>query len=129
MVGNRFSELLYRRDVSFTCAGALRALILSVCDYLLEMPTTPCGNHSLPPSMQSTMIAIVRNHLMQGLRHNHAEALAQWPARGELIASAAAWSIYGAASEWVTTPARLPAEEIVADIANLIVPIMETVSK
>ena len=79
MVGSRFQELLDRRNVRFTCAGALRALILGVCDYLLEMPTTPCGSHSLPPSMQSAIIAIVRTHLMLGLQHNHAETLARQP--------------------------------------------------
>ena len=129
VVGDRFQKLLDRRNVRFTCAEALRALILGVCDYLLEVPTTPCGGHSLPPSMQSAIIAIVRGHLMQGLRLHHAEDLAQLSPKGDLVASAAAWSIYGAASEWVKMPDRRPAEEIAVDIEELVSPIMSSLSK
>ena len=129
MVGSRFQGLLDRRNVRFTCAEALRALILGVCDYLVDMPTTPCRSHSLPPSMQSAVISIVRAHLVQGLHHHHADLFAQQPAKGDLVASAAAWSIYGAATEWVKTPGRPPAEQIDEEIERFVSPILESVAR
>jgi AcrR family transcriptional regulator len=44
VVGNRFQELLSRRGVSFngTCASALRAIILAVCDYLADTAKIGC---------------------------------------------------------------------------------------
>ena len=42
----------------------------------------------------------------------------------DLIAATASWAIYGAAKQWVNTPERVPAEEFVATVVNLVRPIL-----
>jgi len=120
MVGRRFNDLLAARQVHFdgTCAAALKALVLAVCDYLSEK--CPCKK-PLQPHMESAIIAVVRQVLLDGLRQHPPEGAAA-PA---MLAAAASWAIYGAAKEWVETKDRCSAEEIADTIVTLVSPILQ----
>lgn len=130
MVGGRFHALIASRGIVFdgACTNALQGIILGVCDFLtqsLTQPHTDCpsANH-LPPHMESAIVAVVRNMLLEGIRR-HPLTGSYTP---ELIAATASWAIYGAAREWVRTPSRTSSEEIAAAVQHLIAPILNPIA-
>jgi len=123
LVGSRFQELLAERNVRFdgTCSTALKMIVLGVCDYLAAAPGLECeGRRQTEPHMESTVIAVVRRMLLDGMKH-HPSQIAVSP---ELIATTASWAIYGAAKEWMRTPNRCPSEEIAETVVTLVSPIL-----
>jgi AcrR family transcriptional regulator len=121
MVGSRFHDLLDDRKVQFdaTCASALKAIVLAVCDYLNRMQG-PEGKRQLEPHMESAIIQVVRRMLLEGLkRHPAGKAIAP-----ELVAASASWAIFGAAMEWAQRQDRCPSEEIAEVVTALISPIL-----
>lgn len=121
MVGRRFHELLSERRVQFdsTCASALQAFVLAVCDYLAGM-LGPAGNRRVEPHMESAIIGVLRAMFLAGLK----ERPRGDGAPDEMVAAAAAWAIYGAAKEWAQMDHRPPAEEIAKTIAGLVAPLL-----
>lgn len=123
MVGSRFDELVSRRDVRVEgCSGALRALALGVCDFLVEMPgANRSGKGQVEGSIQMAIVAVVKRILLDGLsRHgNNSGAVST-----EVIASTVAWAIYGAAHTWASTPERCSAEHMAEGIDRLLSPVM-----
>jgi len=120
MVGSRFHELLAERKVRFDCATAVNAIVLAVCHYLAQLQG-PRRRRQLEPHMESAIIAVVRNMLLEGLKRYRSEN-AIGPG---LIAAAASWAIYGAAKEWAQTPRRCAPEEIAAKVVTLVDPILK----
>jgi hypothetical protein len=41
-----------------------------------------------------------------------------------LLATAAAWAVFGAARRWFQTPDRIPAEEMAAKIETIVMPVI-----
>ena len=126
MVGSRFLALIASRGIVFdgTCGNALYGIILGVCDFLTQSqtqlpPACPSASH-LPPHMETAIVAVVRNMLLEGIR-KHPPTGNYTP---ELIASTASWAIYGAAREWSRTPNHPPSEQIAATLQPLIIPIL-----
>ena len=118
MTAERFGELIHRRGLSFTdCDGALRAIALGVCDYLAD--TAGCPAHFAKLPLESSIIAVVENMFRKGAA-DHAMAPGVNP---ELLATTAAWAIFGAARSWVQTPNRIPAEEMARSIEIMVKPI------
>src|SRR5882757_1810958 len=66
MVGTRFQELLAARGVEFGggCSSALRAMVLGICDYLVEMPGISTRQRQLEPHLESAVITVVRQMLL-----------------------------------------------------------------
>ena len=123
MTATRFGDLIARRGLSFTdCDGALRAIALGVCDYLAE--TTGCPTQLAKMSLEGSIIPVVENMFREGAAH-HPVAPGTDP---ELLATTAAWAIFGAARRWYQTPDRIPAEEMAAKIEALVKPIFFTAS-
>ena len=123
LVAGRFLELLAARGVVFNagCSSALREIILGVCDYLAGTPRLECDRQrQMEPHLESSVIAVVRRLLLDGLREHAAESAI--PA--EMAATTASWAIYGAAKEWVHTPNRCASEEIVETVMLLVSPIL-----
>ena len=126
MVAARFQELLAQRGVQFdeTCASALRALVLGVCDYLAGTPGVACERQrQMEPHLESAVIGVVRQMILEGLKQHP-------PARGvspEMMATTVSWAIYGAAKEWVRTPNRCRSEQIVETVVTLVAPIFSAV--
>jgi len=118
MTAKRFGELIARRGLSFTdCDGALRAIALGVCDYLAESAGCPGQLAKMP--LEGSVIPVVVDMFRKGAA-DHPMAPGADP---ELLATAAAWAIFGAARSWFQTPDRIPAEQMAAKIEALVKPI------
>ena len=68
VAGTRFHELLAARDIRFngTCASALKAIVLAVCESLTRMQG-PGHTRRLEPQMESAIISVIRKLLLEGL--------------------------------------------------------------
>jgi AcrR family transcriptional regulator len=103
MAAARFGELIARRGLSFTdCDGALRAIALGVCDYLAE--TTGCPGQLAKMPLEGSIIPVVEGMFRKGAA-DHAMAPGVDP---ELLATTAAWAIFGAARRWYQSPRPHP---------------------
>jgi AcrR family transcriptional regulator len=123
MTAARFGELIARRGLSFTdCDGALRAIALGVCDYLAE--STSCPGQLAKMPLEGSIIPVVEDMFKKGAA-DHAKAPGADP---ELLATTAAWAIFGAARRWFQTPDRIPAEEMAARIESIVKPIFLSAS-
>jgi AcrR family transcriptional regulator len=124
MTATRFRDLIARRGLSFTnCDGALRAIALGVCDYLSE--TTGCPGQLAKMPLEGSIIPFVESMFQEGAAH-HAMAPGADP---KLVATTAAWAIFGAARRWYQTPNRIPAEEMAARIEAMVKPIFLAASQ
>jgi AcrR family transcriptional regulator len=121
MTAARFRELITRRGLSFSnCNDALRAIALGVCDYLAESPG--CPGQLAKMSLEGSIIPVVESMFREGAG-NHEMAPDADP---EMLATTAAWAIFGAARRWHQTPDRIPAEEMAAKIEAMVKPIFLT---
>jgi AcrR family transcriptional regulator len=119
MTASRFRDLIERRSITFTdCNGALRAIALGVCDYLVE--STGCPTQLSRMALEGSIIPIVEDMFKEGLAH-HGMAPG---VDGALLATTAAWAVFGAARRWFQTPNRIPAEEMAARIETMVSPIL-----
>src|ERR1700723_3365580 len=119
MTAARFRDLIARRGLSFTdCDGALRAIALGVCDYLAE--TAGCPGQLAKMPLEGSVIAVVEGMFLEGAAH-HETAPGVDPA---LLATTAAWAVFGAARRWFQTPNRIPAEEMAARIETMVNPVL-----
>jgi AcrR family transcriptional regulator len=119
MTGVRFRDLIERRGITFTdCNGALHAIALGVCDYLAE--TTSCPGQLAQIPLEGSIIPVVEDMFKEGLTH-HGLAPGLDAA---LLATTAAWAVFGAARRWFQTPNRIPAEEMAARIETMVSPVL-----
>jgi AcrR family transcriptional regulator len=119
MTGVRFRGLLERRAITFTdCNGALRAIALGVCDYLAE--TTGCPTQLARIPLEGSIVPVVEDMFKEGL------ALHGIPpgVDAALLATTAAWAVFGAARRWFQTPNRIPADEMAARIETMVNPVL-----
>src|SRR5271168_3427598 len=118
MTAARFRDLIARRGLSFTnCDGALRAIALGVCDYLAE--TTGCPGQLAKMPLEGSIIPVVEGMFQQGAGNHPAKAGVD----PELVATSAAWAIFGAARRWYQTPDRISAEEMAGKIEAMVKPV------
>ena len=123
MTAARFGDLIARRGLSFTdCDGALRAIALGVCDYLAE--TTGCPSQLAKMPLEGSIIPVVEAMFRKGAAH-HPTKPGTDP---ELLATTAAWAVFGAARRWYQTPDRIPAEEMAAKIEAMVKPVFFSAS-
>ena len=119
MTESRFRNLIERRAITFTdCNGALRAIALGVCDYLVENTSCPTQLARIP--LEGSIIPVVEGMFKEGLAL-HGIAPGVDPA---LLASTAAWAVFGAARRWFQTANRIPAEDMAARIETMVSPIL-----
>jgi len=121
MTAARFRELAARRGLCFSnCDGALRSIALGVCDYLGESGGCPTHITQLP--LEGSIIPVVRDMFLQGIARHPLKPGVE----PELVASMAAWAVFGAARQWYQTPGRIPAEEMAVIIEGLVKPIFQS---
>ena len=118
MTGARFRDLIERRAITFSdCHGALRAIALGVCDYLAE--TTGCPTQLARMPLEVSIIPVVEDMFNEGLALHGTAGI-----DGALLATTAAWAVFGAARRWFQTPNRIPAEEMAAKIETMVTPVL-----
>jgi AcrR family transcriptional regulator len=119
MTGVRFRALIERRGISFTAGmGARRAIALGVCDYLAE--TTSCPGQLARIPLEGSIIPVVEDMFKEGISlHGLAPGV-----DAALLATTAAWAVFGAARRWFQTPDRIPAEEMAARIETMVGPVI-----
>ena len=124
MTDVRFRALIERRGISFAdCNEALRGIALGVCDYLAE--STRCPSQLARVPLEGSIIPVIEGVFKEGLaRHATAPGV-----DAELVATTAAWAIFGAARRWFKTPDRIPAEEMAAKIEAMVKPIFLSTNK
>ncbi len=119
MTESRFRDLIERRAITFTdCNGALRAIALGVCDYLAE--TTGCPSQLARMSLEGSIIPLVEDMFRDGLAHHEMAPGAD----AALLATTAAWAVFGAARRWFQTSNRISAEEMAARIETMVSPVL-----
>jgi len=115
MTDIRFRALMERRGISFSdCDGALRAIALGVCDYLVENTRCPGQLGRVP--LEGSIIPVVEGMFREGLAHHELAP----DVDAALLATTAAWAVFGAASRWFQTPDRIPAEKMAAKIETMV---------
>ena len=118
MTDVRFRDLIEGRSISFTdCNGALRAIALGVCDYLAE--STKCPGQLAQMGLEGSIVPAVEGMFTEGFAHR-AMAPGIDPA---MLATTAAWAVFGAARRWFQTPDRIPAEEMATNIETMVKPL------
>ncbi|MDE1178552.1 MAG: TetR family transcriptional regulator [Edaphobacter sp.] len=127
MVAGGFHKLLAERNILFngTCPSAANAIILATCDYLVASHSNgECGrNSAFEPLMEAGIVAAIRRTILKGVEGKPVpEGLSP-----EIVATAAAWAIYGASKQWFYTPDRAPQSIIVQPILELVMPILATI--
>lgn len=124
MTESRFRELIECRGISFSdCDGALRAIALGVCDYLTELTNCPVKGPRIP--LEGSIIPVVEGMFKEGLAHHEMAPGVD----AALLATTAAWAVFGAARRWFQTPNRIPAEEMAAKIETMVKPVFLTCSQ
>ena len=125
MVAGGFHMLMHERNICFdnTCPSAAGTVVLATCDYLTQTHSGgDCNrNSAFEPLMEAAIVAAIRRVLLQGMpKESLASTLSP-----QIIATTAAWAIYGAVKAWFYTPNHPPATEIVHPILQLILPILQ----
>jgi AcrR family transcriptional regulator len=125
MTAARFRDLIAHRGLSFTdCDGALRAIALGVCDYLAETPGCPTQLTKMP--IEDSIIPVVEGMFMEGAAAHHEMTSGVDSA---MLATTAAWAVFGAARRWFQSPDRIPAQEMAAKIETMVKPIFLSASE
>ena len=123
MTAVRFRELIARRGLSFSnCDGALRAIALGVCDYLSE--NTGCPTQLAKMPLENSIVPVVEGMFREGAGKHEVRPGTD----PELLATTAAWAVFGAARRWFQTPNRIPAEEMAARIEEMVKPVFLSAS-
>ena len=96
-------------------------IALAMCDYMVGIPGihSPDRRH-MEKHFEAALTAVVRGLLLCGLERFPP----QNPAPPKLIAAAVSGAMYSGVNEWLRTPNRCPAEEIVVTIFGLICPML-----
>lgn len=124
MVAGGFHKLIAERNIIFdgTCPSAASVIILATCDYLTTSHAhADCNkNSAFEPLMEAGIVAAIRRTLLRGFEGKPVPK----GLTPEIVATTAAWAIFGAVKQWFNTPNRLPTAEIVQPILRLVFPIL-----
>jgi AcrR family transcriptional regulator len=128
MVAGGFHEFLDERHVRYDagCPAAVGAIIQATCDFLTQVHSGgACDRQTaFEPLMDAAIVTAIRRLLMEGLQR--AEQPLELPA--ELVAAAASAAICGGVKQWLSSPHRPAAEVIVAQLLELVLPMLRVTS-
>ena len=118
MISEQFQQLFCARmgTATGTCQGAVRQLILTVCDFLGSL-MAGCPEHQRPfePVVESTVRTILRRFLLEGLKMG---GKAKSCEDAELRATAASWLICGTVFDW-SRERKTPADALASEVLPL----------
>ncbi len=125
-IAGGFHLMLHERNVHFdgTCPTAARAIILAACDYLTQSHNSSDCNrqHAFEPLIDAAIVNAIRRVLAEGMKNRGDAPPFLSP---EMVSATVSWAIYGAVKQWFYTPSHPPAEEVVPDILQLVMPILQ----
>jgi AcrR family transcriptional regulator len=126
LIGGGFHQLLHERNVEFSpdSPEVASAIILAACDYqvLMHQGSGGCkGDSPFEPLIDAAITNAMRRVLVRDIENLGVVS----SFHRELLASAASAAIHAAAKQWFRTPNRPTVEEVVPQIAALILPIFE----
>ncbi|MBB5353016.1 AcrR family transcriptional regulator [Haloferula luteola] len=117
MIGDKFQAHFEARmaGAGAGCLGAVRVLILAVCDFFGGMG---CREHRGPfaPIVEATVRGILREYLIEGLKKGDKATSC---ADAELRATAVSWAVCGTVQEW-SREQSIPAEELAGSVLPLV---------
>jgi AcrR family transcriptional regulator len=121
MVVGDFHKLLTERNIRFdrTCASAIEAIVLAVCDYLKEIHRNEkqcAGKGSFGPLLDSALTRAIRLVVLDGLTKRSIRATVS----PQVLASTISWAIYGATREWFYNTKRQRNYQIVSFVARVV---------
>jgi AcrR family transcriptional regulator len=121
LVAGRMGGLLEKHRVRFDRSNpeVLQGVALSVCDYLDALPER--HKHGPDLHLESALIEVIRWIVLEGIA-------VHLPLNGTpagMVASAAAWGIYGAAKEWRFTSGPRSPQKTAEIIARMVSPMLE----
>lgn len=125
LVAGGFHEFLAQRGVGYDagCPAAVGAIIQATCDFLLQVHSKgDCDRQTaFEPLMGAAIVSAIKRLLLEGLRR--AKPPLSLPP--ELVAAAASAAICGGVKEWFSMPDRVPAQAVVAQLQELILPMLD----
>jgi AcrR family transcriptional regulator len=129
MVAGGFHEFLFERQVRYQagCPAALGAIIQATCDFLTQVHSRgACDRQTaFEPLMDAALVKTIRGLLMEGLqREKHPSSISP-----ELIAASASAAICAGVKQWFSTPDHPPVKALVAQLQELVLPMLEAGSK
>jgi AcrR family transcriptional regulator len=129
MVAGGFHELLYERQLRYQtgCPAALQAIIQATCDYLIQVHSKgDCDRYTpFAPLMDAAIAKAIQRLLMEGLQREKPPSSIS----PELIAASASAAICAGVKQWFTLPDHPPVKALVAQLQELILPMLEAGSK
>ena len=118
MTDVEFRELIAKRGITFTdCTGALRAVALGVCDYLTGITNCSVKGAAIP--LEGSIIPAIEGMFLEGASRHHLVPGIE----PSLMATTAAWAVFGAARRWHENPKRVSAEKMALKIEKMVKPI------
>jgi AcrR family transcriptional regulator len=129
MVAGGFHELLHKRQLQYQtgCPAALGAIIQATCDYLIQLHSKgDCDRHTaFAPLMDAAIAKAIQHLLIEGLqREKQPSAISP-----ELTAASVSAAICAGVKQWFSKPDHPPVKILVAQLQELIVPMLEAGSK
>ncbi|MDX6456790.1 MAG: hypothetical protein QOJ51_3913 [Acidobacteriaceae bacterium] len=129
MIAGGFHEMLYERQLRYQtgCPAALEAIIQATCDYLIQLHSRgECDRQTaFAPLMDAAIAKAIQRLLIDGFqREKQPSAISP-----ELIAASASAAICAGVKQWFSAPDHPPVTTLVAQMQELILPMLEAGSK
>jgi AcrR family transcriptional regulator len=124
MVAGKFHEFLDARQVRYDgCPSAVGAIIQATCDFFTQIHGDgACERQTaFEPLMDAAIVAAIRHLLLEGMKRVETTM----PLSPKIVAAAASAAICGGVKQWYSTPDRSPAETIVPQLLEMILPMLQ----
>jgi AcrR family transcriptional regulator len=129
MIAGGFHELLAERQVQYDggCPSAVGAIIQATCDFFTQLHGggARARQTAFEPLQDAAIVAAIRRLLLEGIKRTEPPL----PLSPEIVAAAASAAICGGVKQWYSTPGRPPAETIVPQLLELILPMLQAESR
>jgi AcrR family transcriptional regulator len=129
MIAGGFHEMLFERQLRYQtgCPAALEAIVQATCDYLIQVHSKgDCDRQTaFAPLMDAAIAKAIQRLLLEGFqREKQPSSISP-----ELIAASASAAICAGVKQWFSKPDHPPVKALVAQLQELIVPMLEAGSK
>jgi AcrR family transcriptional regulator len=129
MIAGGFHELLFERQLRYEtgCPAALGAIIQATCDFHAQAHSGgACDRQTaFQPLMDAAIAKAIQRLLMDGLRRGQ-HPVSSSP---ELVAATVSAAICGGVKQWILMPERSPVKDVVAQLQELILPMLDAGSR